>query len=545
MRRLAAPLFALLALACAGPAAPPPRAPAAPRGQVRAGTPDAVNIAAARTRGAQQAFTWRPWGPEAFAEARRDHKLILLDGAAEWCHWCHVMDETTYRDPEIGRVLRDRFVTIRVDIDEHPELAERYGAWGWPATIVFSPEAEELGKYRGYLPPEELKGILRQVESASSSAAAETEGPADAPAPLEALGWIAGRALVDLDAYYDEKEGGWGRRQKAPIGANVELELRRAGHGDGEARRRALFTLQKQRALLDPVWGGVYQYSAGATWAEPHYEKLMTFQAANLEAYARAYAQTRDPALLADARGIAYYLDTFLSSAEGAFLVSQDADVGAHDAGKPFVDGDVYYRLGDRERRALGIPRVDDHVYGHENGLGIAAFVALFEATRDPAALARARRAADLVLRALVAPDGVVRRGAGGVRYLADAASLGRAFARLAEATGEASYREAALSITAGMRRDLEDPATGALWAHTPDPAAAGVFARRNRPFAHNLLAVRCYAALGKLTGDAAWTERGRRTLAAIATPRALDERGRMLGEVLLAFDEVGAIRWR
>src|SRR5690242_10137985 len=119
MRRLAASLLAVLALGCTGPEAEPPRSPASPRGQVRAGTPDAVNIAAARERSAPQAFAWRPWGPQAFSEARRDHKLILLDGAAEWCHWCHVMDETTYRDPEIGRVLRERFVTIRVDIDEH------------------------------------------------------------------------------------------------------------------------------------------------------------------------------------------------------------------------------------------------------------------------------------------------------------------------------------------------------------------------------------------------------------------------------------------
>jgi uncharacterized protein YyaL (SSP411 family) len=274
----------------------------------------------------------------------------------------------------------------------------------------------------------------------------------------------------------------------------------------------------------------------------------MTFQAANLEAYARAYARTHDASLLADANGIARYMGTFLSSSEGAFLVSQDADAGAHDDKARFVDGDVYYRLGDRERRALGMPRVDDHVYGHENGLALAAFVTLYEAAKDPAVLARARLAAEVVQRKLVGPDGAVKRTSQGARYLADAAALGRALARLAEALGPdgegAPYRKAALEIAATMRRDLEDEATGAFWDRTPDPAAAGAFARRNKPFQPNVLAVRFFAALGRITGDTAWKDRGKRTLAAVCTPRALDERGRWLGEVLLAFAEVGAIAW-
>jgi len=516
-----------------------------------------VDIAAARAKagGGAPAFTWRPWSAEAFADARREGKLVLLDGAAEWCHWCHVMDETTYRDPEVARILRERFVTVRIDVDEHPDLAERYGAWGWPATILFSPEADEIGKFRGYLPPDELRRALVEAQEAVKSASAEPSAgaaarrdPAATAPPVDALGWIAGRALVDLDGYYDETEGGWGHRQKAPIGADVEVALARAAHGDDTALSRAVFTLQKQRALIDPVWGGVYQYSAGTTWDEPHYEKLMTVQAANLEAYARAYARTKDAALLADAQRIARYMGTFLSNADGAFLVSQDADVGAHDAHQRFVDGDVYYRLGDRERRALGLPRTDDHVYPHENGLAIAAFVALYEASRDPAALARARLAADLVRRTLVAPDGAVRRTTQGARYLADAAAFGRALARVAEALGPspeaASYRDAALSVAAAMARDLADEATGAFWDRTPDPAAAGVFARRTRPFVHNVAAARFFAALARVTGDAAWRQRGLRTLAAVCTPRAIDERGRMIGELVLALDELGAVPW-
>jgi hypothetical protein len=94
------------------------------------------------------------------------------------------------------------------------------------------------------------------------------------------------------------------------------------------------------------------------------------------------------------------------------------------------------------------------------------------------------------------------------------------------------------------MRRDLEDPTTGALWDRTPDRAAFGVFAQRTKPIAHNALAARFYAALARVTGDAAWNDRGKRVLAGVCTPRAVDDRGRMIGEVVLAMIEVGAVVW-
>jgi hypothetical protein len=547
VKAFVAPILALSLTACVGGSgAGPARTPAAARGIVRSGTPAEVDIAASRARATERAFTWSTWSPEAFERARREGKYLLLDGAAEWCHWCHVMDETTYLDPEIAKILRDRLVTVRIDVDEHPDLAERYGDWGWPATIIFSPDGREIGKYRGYLPPEELLSILADLDALAKGTpeGAVARGPAELPAPVEALGWAAGSAVLQLDSYYDPEQGGWGRRQKSPLGAAIEIELRRGAHGDAEALKRAIFSLKQQRALLDPVWGGVYQYSSASTWDKPHYEKLMTYQAANLEAYARGYAATKDPSFLADAQGIARYLGTFLSTPEGAFLPTQDADAGAHDRAAIFVDGDVYYRLDDAGRRKLGIPRVDSHVYAHENGLAIAAFATLHEVTRDPAALARAKRAADLILAQLVSPEGNVKRTGVTARYLADAASFGRACARLAEVSGEASYREAALKIAAAMERDFADPKTGAYFAKSLDPSAVGVFARRSSPFDPNLAAVRFLAALGRVTGDLGHRDRARRALAAQLTPRSLTERGRMVGELLLAFDEAAVFPW-
>lgn len=534
-------LLSLLAFGCAG-------APGG-GGLVRPGTPDAVNLAKAREAARPPAIAWQPWSAETFARAKRERRFILLHGAAEWCHWCHVMEATTYRNPEVGRLVRERFVAIKVDVDARPDIEERYGAWGWPATIILGPDAEELGKYRGYLPPEELRAILSEVRASGADAERERAliEPGIASATPAALPWVARRALHDMDGYYDDERGGWGFRQKAPVGANLELEARRALSGDAAARRRALQTARRQRALMDPVWGGLYQYSTGGDWNEPHFEKLMTFQASNLEAYARVYAATRAADVASDARAIVRYVDRFMTSPAGTFYTNQDADVGAHDPKSRFVDGHVYYSNGEAARLALGVPWVDRNVYPHENGLMIAALVTLWETTRDAGVLSRAKRAADALLATHLEPTGAVRRTpekSSPVRYLADAASFGRALARLAEATGEARYRDHAVAIAAFAQRELADPQSDAFFAHTPDPDAAGVFATRRRPLTHNVLCARFFAALAVATGDAAWAKRARRTLAAVATPAALDEQGRMIGAFLLALDEAGVSPW-
>jgi uncharacterized protein len=510
-----------------------------------ADVPDGVNIAKAREHGRKQLFPWVAWTDEAFAQAKHERKFILLDCAAEWCHWCHVMDETTYLDPDIGRILSNRFVTIRVDIDARPDLAERYGNWGWPATIIFSPDAEEIGKFRGYLAPEELKAALADIEHANPQDAARAA--VDPPAPVDALGWIGARVTRDMDEWYDPDQGGWGRRQKAALGANVEFELRRAARGEASAQQRAVFSLERQRALIDPVWGGVYQYSATTNWSEPHFEKLMTYQAANLEAAARGYQATSNEMFLADARKIDSYLEKFFTSSNGTFFATQDADLNAHEKDKPFVDGHTYYALDDAGRRKLGIPRIDTHVYARENGLAIAALCTLYEVTHDEAVLTRARRAADAILASHVSPDGSVWHDADrktGPFYLADAGAFGWGLVRLAAVTDDAKYRDAVERIALAAASNFEDISSGGYFEHTPDENAAGVFTHRQQPFVHNVMGARFFVGLAKLNGEAIWRTRAQRILAAVATPRILDNQGRMVGDYLLALDDMGAYSW-
>jgi hypothetical protein len=505
-------------------------------------------------------LVWADLTPATLARAKSERKFIILDGSAEWCHFCHVMEAETYHDPEVARVLGKSFVTVKVDVEARPDIEERYGAWGWPATVIFSPDTEELGKYRGYIPPKEFLAILREVVQQGHAAGGDSD-PATtplpkslAPLPEEELSWIERSVELDLEDYYDDDQGGWGRSQKAPIAQDNAWALFRARAGDRGMKDRALFTLSRQRPLLDPVWGGIYQYSVGRDWTHPHYEKLMPFEAGALENYAEAYALTGDGAWLAIAQSIRGYVDAFLMSTEGGFYATQDADVNAHDRTHPFVSGYDYYALDDAHRRALGIPRVDTHEYAKDNGLAIAAYVALYDATCarggcDTAALAEAERAAGRILLTHTTPKGGLAHDAtpdAHVLHLGDSAAFGMGLLRLYEATHDASYLARAQALADFMMNELRDHGTGGFFESTEDPDAVGVFAHRRMPFEDNVLALRLLAGLVRLGAEAERTEEQAaidQALRTLLRPEGIKAQGRMIGGLLIALEETRAAR--
>jgi uncharacterized protein YyaL (SSP411 family) len=516
--------FAALVGACA-PAMRQASAPSrqavreAPRADLQA--PDRVSEAPA----------WAELTPATFARAKAEGRFIVLDGAAEWCHWCHVMEATTYRDPAVTALLRERFIAVKVDVDSRPDLEERYEAYGWPATVVFSPDGEEIGKYRGYIEPDRFAEILRAVLS-SAKGGAKTQKSADAeeakPLSEDHLAWIARRTELDLDDYYDDKEGGWGDWQKAPLAWNNAWAL-------GHQQARALFTLDKQRAVLDPVWGGVYQYSAGKDWTHPHFEKLMTVQAGAIDNYARAYLVTKDARWLETARSIERYVARFMTSKDGGFYTTQDADLNAHDMSKPFLDGHAYYAKLEGERLALGLPRIDTHEYARENGLTIAAYATLYEATKDQRAREVAERAAKRILATHANDRGGVAHDAtpkADVLFLADNAAFAWGLVRLSEATGDAQWKEHAARIVGFAKSAMLDDKGGGFFATTPDANAVGAFAARRKPFEDNVMMLRVLVRLGNERDTIA------KTLRAIATPDEIKGRGRSLGDFLLALEE-------
>jgi uncharacterized protein YyaL (SSP411 family) len=513
----------------------------------------ATSVASAASAAAGS-LAWAELNAATFARARAEGRIVLVDGSAEWCHWCHVMDATTYRDPEVRKLLAERFLPVRVDIDARPDFEERYSDWGWPATVLMTADAEEIAKYRGYMPPAKLLAAL------SAAAAAPTPVPVASGAKATAMqggalseGQLAEAAAITqkgLDYYYDPKQGSWGELQKVPLYWDNAWALAQARAGSDTAKKRALFTLDQQRKIIDPVWGGVCQYSTDGDWLHPHFEKLAPYQAGAIDNYAAAFALTNDAQWLRTAQLVRGFVDHFMTSPEGGFYATMDADLDAHDASKTLVSGHDYYAKDDAGRRALGIPRVDTHEYGRDNGLMIAAYVALGQAGHDPTAIASADRAAARVLATHgtdAALGGITHAGHSDpddlrALYLADNAAFGFGLTRLYEATGKVEYLDDAKHIADFMVRELSAPA-GGFFASTPDPTAVGVLAARRRPFEDNVMAVRFLSRLARLAPTDAYRAAIHGALAAVTTKEAIDERGRMVGDLMLAIDESRSAR--
>ncbi len=377
-------------------------------------------------------ITWTHWSDSVFAQAKREHKFVILDLQAVWCHWCHVMDETTYADPQVVALMNKRYLAVRVDQDSRPDLSNRYEDYGWPATIVFNADGSEIVKRRGYIPPKEMTAMLQAIiddPSPGPSVFADAKPQFGTDALSEPLRKTLEQTHREK---YDAKNGGWGFSHKYLDAHSVEYSLARARAGDAEAKTMARQTLDGERNLLDPVWGGVYQYSTDGVWSEPHFEKIMQMQAGNLRVAAEAYAMWGDKRDLATAQSIRNYLDTFLRSNEGAFYTSQDADlVAGEHAGE-------YFALNDAARRAKGIPRIDKHRYARENGWAAEALATLAMASGDRTALAEARTALKWVYAHLRRADGGFNHGSQTSEpYLGDTLAIARADLALYAATGE------------------------------------------------------------------------------------------------------------
>jgi|CXWL01.1.fsa_nt_gi uncharacterized protein YyaL (SSP411 family) len=481
---------------------------------------------------AAEPLVWHEWSSEVFAQAKRENKFVLLDLEAVWCHWCHVMAETTYRDPAVVALMNERYLAVRVDQDARPDLASRYEDYGWPATVIYAPDSTEIVKKQGYIPPADMTRLLRAVIDDPSPVAAQnlntdraaTSETALPPARLAELRarWTGG---------YDDQQGGWGFSHKYLDADSIEYALRLAARGDTRAAQMARDTLRLSRQLIDPVWGGVYQYSAGGTWDEPHFEKIMSFQADTLRACAQAAAQWGDPAHLESARAVHGYLRRFLTSPEGVVYTSQDADLvpGEHSAD--------YFALDDAGRRARGLPRIDRHVYARENGWVIAALAQLAAVTGEAGYRTEAERAAQWVLahRSL---------GGGGFRhdehdaagpYLGDSLAMGRAFLSLHQLTQDPAWlahaEAAATFIEAHFKR--AEAAGYAAGDSTKESFPAP------RPqFDENLNLVRFTTALAHVTGRAGYRAMAQHALRWLLAPGVADSRGFSVAGLLLAEEE-------
>ncbi len=313
-----------------------------------------------------QAIEWYPWGEEAFARARELNRPILLDIGASWCHWCHVMDEGTYSDDEVARILAQQFVAVKVDRDENPEVDRRYqrqvnaltGEGGWPLTAFLTPSGEAF--FGGtYFPAQDglgrpgfrrvlnevgrlwrdEPGQIRENTQALANALSHEQpgtGRTEAPTTERFLEDVRRAALTS----YDPLHGGFGVAPKFPHPTAVAFLLWDAFANGAEASAaRARETLRRMAdgGVYDQVGGGFHRYSVDEGWHVPHFEKMSVDNAALLSVYADASRQLDEPSFRSVVAGIAGWVRGTLEQPAGGFGASQDADNAPGDDGGYFT----------------------------------------------------------------------------------------------------------------------------------------------------------------------------------------------------------------
>jgi uncharacterized protein len=443
------------------------------------------------------------------------------------------MEKTTYADPEVGNLLASKYLPVRVDQDANPDLSNRYGDWGWPATIVFAPDGTEIAKIRGYIEPERMQALLKAVIDDPSPGPSVGEAFEIKPSASAFLTREQRAALAKTyDESYEDKLGGWGDSQKYIDADSMDYAMSRAEAGDATAIKRARQTLDAALALIDPVWGGVFQYSEAGSWAHPHFEKIISFQAQYLRQYSQAYALWKDPKYLAAAHDIERYLTRFLQSPDGAFYVSQDADLD-HD-----TDGHKYYALDDAGRRKLGMPRIDKNIYARESGWAISGLVAFYNVTNDPKVLASAQRAAKWVNDNRALPQGGFRHGDKdrGGPFLGDTLAMGQASLDLYAATGNRDWLNAAAKAGDFIAATFKDDTGGFLTSKTSE-AKTGVFAKPARQVDDQIQVARFMNLLDRYFGNGIYREQASHAMRYLTGASA--DMLRPLPGVLLADEEL------
>ncbi len=448
---------------------------------------------------ARAELNWQPWSVDLFAKAKAENRLVILDLEAVWCHWCHVMEKTTYRDPDVAYLLKSKFITVRVDQDANPDLSNRYGDWGWPATIIFAPDGTEIVKRAGYIEPKAMTALLEAVIADPTPGPSVVVEPPAEPAKSHLLLTASRTELAanTIDAF-DTEFGGWGTVHKFIDADRMDWEFSLAANGDKEAAARAQKTFAAALNLIDTVEGGLYQYSDAADWKSPHYEKIMWYQANGLRQFSEAYAQWRDPRFLEAAATIKKYLMDVLRAPNGAFFTSQDADVDETMPGK------AYYALSQAARNALPKkPKIDQHIYTRENGWAIRSLAAHFAVTGDTAALDAAKNAAEWIVKNRWLEGGGYTHGDAdrGGPFLGDTLSMGQAALELYAATGDRKWMRVASEAGDFITSKLQDP-SGGLLTSVQSEANIGVFASPAKILEEQIQTARFSNLLHRYTGD-------------------------------------------
>lgn len=400
------------------------------------------------------------------------------------------MDRTTYANPGLISEIHERFVPIRIDADERPDLAERYELGGVPTTAFLSPSGQLLGGGT-FVDAERLRSVLGLVAPAMTQSVA-AHGPARAGAPTRDAIPSDSHLEDAVWAMYDAQHGGFGSVPKFPHVAPVRLALlRHADGGDPRMLERATRTLDAMGwgALFDVESGGFYRCAGAADWTEPQRELLLTVNASLLDLYLDAAEQTSVHRYYTRAAEIAAFIETRFRRHDGAWRVCADVHASR-------VLTDVNARAASALLHAARV--LDDATLG-----------------------ARAIEGLEHALLASYKPGDGVAHHAGGVRgLLTDHVAMMTATLDAWDETGNIVYRMMAEELARVSLRQLWDEHRGGFLDRAPsrfadEPSAA---AERLTPFALNCEAATALRRLADAAGDAAFASRARDTLLAIAS---------------------------
>ena len=542
---------------------------------------------------------WWTWGPEALGEAKRTNKPILLSVGYAACHWCHVMAHESFEDEATARVMNELFVNIKVDREERPDIDQIYmnalhllgEQGGWPLTMFLTSKAEPV--WGGtYFPKESRFGrpafvdVLREVSRlfrdepnrieqnrvALLSRLAEKARPADkVTIGLKELD----AAAMQVGNMFDQVNGGLRGAPKFPQPAILEM-LWRAGLRTGDARffETVEHTLARmsEGGIYDHLGGGFSRYSVDERWLVPHFEKMLYDNAQLLELLSLAWQRGENTLFSQRARETVTWLAREMTTGEGAFSASLDADSEGEE-GKFYVwtydevtkclgktDGEyfarhydvqpdgnfegnsIFNRLAGLDRTAedetrltrlraklLAVrdmrirPGLDDKVLADWNGLMIAALVNSAVILDEPDWLAMARRAFDFIARTMTKGDRLGHSWREGKLLFpglaSDFTTMIRAALSLYEATGEHGYLEQALAWQNSFDKHYADAETGAYYLSSDDADDLVLRPHSTQDDATpnpNSVAAQNLARLAVLSGDDKWRTRADRLIETI-----------------------------
>ena len=302
---------------------------------------------------ANNPVNWYPWSEEAFQKAASENKPIFLSIGYSTCHWCHVMERESFEDEEVAAKLNEKFVSIKVDREERPDIDSIYmnvaqlttGRGGWPLTIFMTPEKQPF--FAGtYFPKTSRFGTTGLMEILDQISAVWVEKKEEILETAEKITDVLQkaanpyqtdyngdeliiRAFDELDNRFDEKLGGFAKSPKFPSPHNLIFLLRYwKRFGDKLALSMVETTLQKMRfgGIFDHVGKGFHRYSTDREWLVPHFEKMLYDQAMLTIAYTETYQATKKESYKETAESILAYVLRDMTSPEGGFYSAEDAD---------------------------------------------------------------------------------------------------------------------------------------------------------------------------------------------------------------------------